>query len=158
VKLCLTFNRAPDSWVLMSPTAGATYKIVIEDLKLYMRHIKVSDGIIKQHMLLFQKQPAVYHMNKTLIKTFAYPTGLPAIVVQNMFTGVLPKTIIIAMCKATAFNGTYGTNPYFYEHFNMTHGAVRVNGEQIPSEGYRPNWARDHYAHAYRDLFDNTGE
>ena len=142
----------------MSPTPGATYKIVIEDLKLYMRHIKVSDGIIKQHMLLFQKQPAVYHMNKTLIKTFAYPTGLPAIVVQNMFTGVLPKTIIIAMCKATAFNGTYGTNPYFYEHFNMTHGAVRVNGEQIPSEGYRPNWARDHYAHAYRDLFDNTGE
>ena len=157
VKLCITFNRAPDSFVLMSNVANAAFKVVIEDIKLHIRHIKLNDGIIKQHMVSFQKQPAIYHINKTLIKTFVYPTGLPAVVVQNMFTGVLPKTIIIAMVKAASFNGTYASNPYLFEHFNMSSGAIRVNGEQVPSEPYRPNWTNTMFTREYRDLFDNVG-
>ena len=157
VKLTVTFNRAPDSWVLMSNDVNANYKLVVQDLKLYIRHVKIADGIIKQHMLSFQKQPAIYHINKTLIKTFTYPTGLPEVNVANMFTGVLPKTVIIAMCKATAFAGSYGTNPFHYEHFGLTSGMLRVNGDQVPSEPYRPQWATNNFAYAYRDLFDNIG-
>jgi hypothetical protein len=142
---------------LMSNDVNATYKLVVTDLKLHMRHVKLSDGIVKQHMILFQKQPAIYHINKTLIKSYAYPSGLPQIVVQNMFTSVLPKSIIIAMCKANAFSGSYKTNPFLYEHFNLTSGAIRLNGEQIPSDAYKPNWAKNMYAQSYRGLFDNCG-
>lgn len=157
VKLLIRFTRAFDSFVLMSNTANANYKLIIEDIKLHIRHVKLNDGIIKQHMVSFQKQPAIFHINKTVLKSFAYPAGLGAIHVQNMFTGVLPKTIIVFMVRANAFHGTYGSNPYWFQHFNMTQGSISVNGVQIPSEPYQPNWANKLYTREYRDLFDNIG-
>jgi hypothetical protein len=157
VLLLLRFNRANDSFVLMSNTANASYKIVVEKIRLHVRHIRLNDGIIKQHMVSFQKQPAIYHINKTVMKTYAYPPGLPEIVVQNMFTGVLPKTIIVMMVKASSFSGTYATNPFEFEHFGMSSGALRINGDQVPSEPYRPDWDKALYTREYRELFDNIG-
>lgn len=157
VKLAIRFTRASDKFFLMSPDANASYKIVIEDIKLHIRHVKLTDAILKQHLILYQTQPAIYLINKTVLKTFAYPAGLPSINVANMFTGVLPKTVIVFMVKATAFTGSYTTNPYNFEHFSLSSGALRVNGEQIPSEPYTPDWAANCYTREYRDLFDNIG-
>jgi len=77
--------------------------------------------------------------------------------VQNMFTGVMPKTIIIVMVKSAAFAGSYKTNPFKFDHFGMTSGAIRVNGEQVPCEPYTPDWDKQLYTREYRDLFDNIG-
>lgn len=157
VKLSLRFNRAPDSFILMSTNTGARYKVIIEEIKLHLRHVRVNPSIVTNHMDQFKHSPMIYLINKTVIKTFAFPSGLPAINVANMFTGVLPKTVIVMLVKASAFHGTYNSNPYYFQHFGMNHGYITVNSEQVPSDAYQPDWDKGHYIREYRELFDNVG-
>lgn len=157
VTLSIKFNRAPDNFALITSTNN-TYKIVVEDIKLFVRHITLNSAIVKNHLDKFERQPAVYHMNKTVMKTFVFGAGTQAINQYSIFTEILPKSLIIGMVQSDSFNGKIRNgNPFNFQHFTLSSGNIRVNGESLPLEPYRPDWVNKLYCREYRDFFDNIG-
>lgn len=157
VEITIRFHRSPDAFAIVAHNNNNQFKVVIEDIKLYVRHVTLSDDIVKQHIKLFEKGPAIFSLNKTILKTIAHPAGLTHVTVPNLFTGLLPKSIIIALVSAASFNGTYATNPYYFRHYSCNYSVLNVNGDNIPSDPYRPNFAQTLFAREYRDFFDNVG-
>ena len=46
--------------------------------------------------------------------------------------GQIPKRIVLGLVDIEAYNGSYRTNPFNFNHHNLTQVGVYVDGEQIP--------------------------
>jgi hypothetical protein len=156
-EITIRFHRSTDAFGIMAAANDVHYKYEIEDIKLYIRHVTLADDIVKQHMKLFESGPAIFPYNRTVMKTVAFPGGLTQIQASNLFTGILPKSIIFAVINAPNFNGTYNTNPYNFQHFNCNYYQLNVNGENVPTDAYRPDFARTLFSRELRGFFNNVG-
>jgi hypothetical protein len=157
VRLTLKFYRAPDNFVLMSNDANKTYKIIIEDLKLFIRHVTVSDRIVASHIAQFEKGPAIFPFTKTVIKTQVQTVGITNFTVLGVVNGLFPKTIIFTFLSSGSLNGSYMSNPYNFQHFGLNFACLRMNGEQVPSEPYRPDFTNGLMLREFREFYDNIG-
>jgi len=52
---------------------------------------------------------------------------------RNAVLGQLPKRLLFTMIKNKYFLGSLDTNPYYFNHFNISHFTLFYNGKSIPS-------------------------
>ena len=76
---------------------------------------------------------------------------------ENLFLRQLPKWIVIAMVKNTAFDGDKDKNPCNFKHFNVNYSALHVDGKQIPAKPLTPKFDDKLCTRSYALLFTGTG-
>lgn len=158
--LKLKLTRNPDRLLIMAADAPATvagYKVHIEKLRLHLRLQEVFPDMLKQHLTTWKTSPVQLPINRTVVRQYHQPAGVSSMNIPGLFTGKLPKSIIIGMVTSRAYNAAYHLNPYNFQHFNLNYACIRVNGVTMPAEPYQPNFARGLYMREYRGLFENTG-
>ena len=154
----LRFTRECDAFLLLSPHPNADYKVVIEKLELHMHQVDFCDPIIKQHdAALLRGLNMNYPFNRTIVKAFPINPNTKAIDIENMFDGILPKTLVIGMLETSAFQGHYKKNPYRFQHFGLVQAYITYDEIMIPAIPYKPNFPENMYMHMFSDFFDNTG-
>ena len=158
VQVTVRLNCASPSFVFLSEAVGP-HKFVFEKAILYVRHVDVSPIIVKRHETQLRSKNALLPINRCVIKKFAFAAGLSQAFIPNAFTGTLPKSLVVGMVTQTALNGTETSNPYNFQHFDVQYASIRVNGEEVPAEPYKPDFAAAAplVTREYRDLFDNIG-
>ncbi len=71
-----------------------------------------------------------------------------------MFT-VCPNTLVIGLISQDSGNGSYGTNPFCFNHYSATDVGIYVNGESIPGRPLKLDFGDNRqYATAYMNLFE----
>ncbi|CAC5368811.1 unnamed protein product [Mytilus coruscus] len=71
-----------------------------------------------------------------------------------MFT-LRPSTLVLGLISQESGNGTYGTNPFFFNHYNATDVGLYVNGESVPARPLKLDFGDNRqYATAYTNLFE----
>jgi hypothetical protein len=156
--LIIKFIRESDSFVLMSEqTSNDEYKITIEEMKLYVRYVQVAPEILETHRKQFTTQMVKYPINMTAMRTHPVSAGMSAVSIPNLFSGRLPKSVVLCFLDNENINGSITKNPYNFQHFDVNFISFKFNGKQIPSDPYTPDFSKKHFAREYRALFDNTG-
>jgi len=101
------------------------------------------------------KRKAHYPVTYNQIKTFTASSGALSI---YAFLGPIPERFLTALVKNTAFVGSASTNPYHFQHYDMTNLVLYVNGVQLPSEPLTIDCSSLIGANrAYETLFSSTG-
>jgi hypothetical protein len=157
VVLELKFLKAPDSFVIWSPDANASYKIKVEELRLYYKTLKLQSQLTVDIERKLAIKPAIYPINKTIIKNQLIATGSSNYYWTNMYEGLLPKMIIITMVKNSSFNGNYAENPFHFQPFNLKEIYLTINGATYPQESWKPDWDNNIYMREYSELLDTLG-
>ena len=157
VDLKLVLTRAPDSFSMLSYNNQTQYKIHIVDLKLFARYLTLSDNIVDKHQKLFSSNPLIYPVKKTTIKSYQMSISETSKYITNMFSGVLPKSILVTCVDSDAFHGSQSKNPYNFIHNNLRGFSLRVNGEAVPAEPIAPNFKDDLFMREYMDMYRNCG-
>jgi len=75
----------------------------------------------------------------------------------DLFSGIVPKRIIIGFVTNIAFNGTYQTNAFNFKRFSMSFFTLYVYGTPVPSKPLQPNFDNKLYIQAYSTLFTGSG-
>ena len=68
------------------------------------------------------------------------PSGRWSYLQSELFTGPLPRQIIIGFVSHAAYNGSLRTNPYVFENLKIKSLVFKVNGENNPPEEYTPDF------------------
>ena len=105
------------SFALLAVDAATDVKIVIQDIYVIARKIKVNPAVIYGHSQILEKQNALYPYTKKEVRVQTIATGSSSFIWDNMFQGRRPETIIIGFVKSKALNGDYTTNPFNFEHY-----------------------------------------
>ena len=156
MKLRLVRNK--DAFVLHSTAAGATFKINIQDVSLFVRKVKLNPQVQMAHLQALQKGNAKYPLKRVVTKVFAVPQGQMQVQKENLFLGQLPNRLVIGLINNEAFHGTYGRNPFNFQHFNTNYICLHVGGHAIPAKPYTPNFRDGLYARSFFSLSQGTGK
>ena len=87
------------------------------------------------------------------VKSFTIGNGIQPKVEDHLFQGQLPKRVFIAMVTNAAFNGGYATNPFRFQHFNLSKLDVSCNGHSIHNRPFEPNFEEGLYLKSYLSLY-----
>lgn len=147
-----------DRLCMMSVAANAdAYKIKVNRLCISTRRLTIHDEIVERHRQMLLKQPAIYPLAQSKIRTYTINQGLSATTISNIFNGKLPRTAIIGMVRSDAFNGTINKNPYFFQPFKVNYLSLVVNGSPMPTTVFQPNFSTGECAREYAHFLDNLG-
>ena len=147
-----------DRLCLMSTADQAnTYKVKVNKLCISVRKLTIHDDIVERHSQMLMKQPAIYPIAQSKIRTYTINQGISATTIANVFNGKLPRTAIIGMVRSDAFNGTIDRNPYIFQPFGLNYLSLVVNGTPMPATVFQPNFTTREIAREYAHFLDNLG-
>ena len=159
--LKIKLHRAKDSFCLLSDEEEASYKVRVIGASLLIRKVTLSPPIILAHAKALEKGTAKYPLKRVLVKSFTVPQGDLSITKEGLFTGQLPTRLVVGLVDNSAYNGSYGTNPYNFQHFNLNKFGVFLDGQQIPLRPLTSKFSEDggqQYILNYQTLYSGLNK
>lgn len=159
VDLKVVMNRASNEFCLMSSEDDVDYRVKLIDANLKIRKVKVNPSVSLAHEVALKKGPAIYPIRRVECKSFIIPNGNPSLQKDNIFNGLVPKSLVLGMVESTSFNGGFKKNPFNFQHFNMSSLGISVNGEAIPFRPIQLSFgANPRFIEAFLTQFSGTGK
>jgi len=90
-------------------------------------------------------------------KTFTFSAASKSLSIDNAVLGHVSKCLLFTMVKNAHFIGTEDTNPYKFQHYDISDFLLFVNGKQYPNKGL--SLSMDHEKTSvmgYRTLFEGS--
>jgi hypothetical protein len=102
-----------------------------------------------------EKSLAKYFYKRVEVKSFSIPNGNQNVLLDNVFIGQLPNTIIFCMTENAGYSGKRSKNPYNFKHFDINQFSLYVNGVAVPSLALETSFSEDAlcFTRAYHTLF-----
>jgi len=156
LKIRLLPNRA--AFYIKKPAANATnYKFSITKARLLIRTKEINPSVIMAHETTLQKHNFRIPFTKVSLKRLTIPAGVTNIEYDNVFTGVMPKRLIVSMIRDIHMHGDSNTNPFYFPHFDLRLITIKVNGQDIPRIPYQPNFTNADYLREYFLFLEGLG-
>lgn len=133
------------------------YKVKITSARLELTKIKMSPTILLSNNKELEKRNAIYPVRRGEIKTFSIALGSLQVTKESLFTGKLPRRLVIGLLDSSAFVGNVAKNPYNFPNFGVNSISVLVDGDRYPSRALTPDFTNGHYVEAFQSLFTGTG-
>ena len=162
VDVRLRFVRSKDQFVLNAcPVDDTTpihpYKVKILHAGLFVKKLKINPQVSLSHArVLGNGGLAKYHIKRAVLKTFSAASGSLNINLDSTFANQIPSRIVVAMCDSDAFNGSYAKSAFEFKHYDVSSLTFHVDGVQIPSKAYTPNFQKSMYARSFLSLYQGT--
>ena len=121
--------RSPNKFCLLAGGEQPAYKVIIQEAVLRVRRVTVSPTLRIEHEKFLDKTTAKYPISRVEVKSMAIPQGLLSLDRENVFLGVLPKRVVMALVHSEAYHGSYAKNAFNFHHYKVTQVALSVNGE-----------------------------
>lgn len=138
-----------DKVCLMSGDEDAAYRVEIMEAFLNICSVSVADEIYQAQMTTLLKSPAMYYLRKSDIRPFSLSAGISTFQIENVYQGAIPEAIILVLMSSTSYMGSYSTNPWFFDHCNLSEVTFVVDGKNRPSNALTTDFANDLFMSAY---------
>ena len=108
--------------------AKKTYGVYIKRIKLRVRTVKLEPQRAATTYRTLQRSPAVYPTPTPVMSTALIYNGVQAFEKDNIFSGKVPKLLMFAIVKNSAFNGSVSENPFYYLNLKIIETRVMIDG------------------------------
>ncbi|XP_063312633.1 uncharacterized protein F54H12.2-like [Pelobates fuscus] len=149
LKIKLTQNK--DSFCLMSAEADLL-KLQILNASLFVKRVQISPAVRIGHAQGLLNGNAKYAIERISMKVFSIPAGSRVCNQENLFLGQLPKFVVLAFVDNEAFSGAYDRNPLCFKHNSVNFAALYLDGEQIPSKPFQPDFEHSNAVREYMSI------
>jgi len=156
--MAMELVRYKNAFCLLSPVTAADFKVVIEDVILFIGKEKVSPSVMLGRGEALRKTTAKYPIKRIDFKVFSVPRGALNISQDNLLNGQIPKKIAVAMVDNDAYSGNYKKNPFNFKTNDLSFLGIYVDGEPLHGKPLQPKFdQKSEFIMAYQSLFSGTG-
>lgn len=145
------------------PEQRANFTIRIVNPVLWVPMVRLMPDVLIGQLNGLERGNAEYWMTRTVMRNLTIAQGLSEQSFHMSFGNQIPKRIIYGLVHNAAYTGSYQRNPFNFQHFNLNHTCIYVNGQMNPIVPFTPdyrtgdgenerNWIRE-----YINLFDAMG-
>ena len=133
------------------------YKVKLEAARFELTKLKMNPAVLNDHNMALMKSNAKYPIRRSEIKTFSIPQGNMQTVKESLFSGQVPRRLIIGLLDSQALAGDVTKNPFNFQHFNLNYLCAHVDGDRVPNRPLTPDYTNGHFIRAYESLFTGIG-
>ncbi|XP_015787152.1 uncharacterized protein F54H12.2-like [Tetranychus urticae] len=160
VPMVFKFTRSTPTFPVWASTVADTntYKAKIESLALHIKRVKLFPDAMSSLLNTLSKSSAKYFVIRNEMKNFTLTKGINMTTIENLFTGILPKRIILGLVDESSFAGDRKSNPFLFKNYGVSHLALNVDGNCIPTIPYQPDYENNIYMREFINLYRYTGQ
>ena len=147
----LRLNRSSPQFCLMSDNYPA--KIKIDTAILRVRNVQLLPAISNELNQTIAHHNAKFPIRRVEVKTFTISSGTRSKIEDHLLTGQLPKRVFIGLVTNEAFNGNSDTNPFFFQHFNLSKMDVTCDGHSVYGKPFEPRFENDQYLRSFLSVY-----
>ena len=133
--------RIKDTFGINSPTDNTRFRVKLDSVKMIIRKVQVNPVIRVAHAKALEMETAKYPITCGECNTCTVNSGTRNHTEENLYSGQIPKFSVIGFIKNSGINGTYQTNPFQFEHFDMDHIAPSMGGTSVPGMTLQPDFS-----------------
>ena len=152
VNVRLRLTRSKDTFCLMSDKA--TSKCKITKAILTVRKVRVNPKIMLAHADVLEKTTLKYPIKRIETKSYTLNSKIYSEILDNVSLGPLPKKLVFALVKSTAFNGAMKENCFDFGNFKLSKVSISIDGEEAPYSPLEMNFDTNGFMKAYYSLFN----
>ncbi len=151
----LTLFRNSDNFCLMTGDGGSLdYKIQVMNMSWFVRKVQLLSTLALGLEAQLQKEVARYAVRRLVLKTVHVGSGRMELPDTLIFSGQIPRRLLLACVGSEAYHGSMTTNPFNFEPHGITQIQVTAGGITYPRNPMLLDFAHDCYTRAYISLFE----
>jgi hypothetical protein len=147
-KIELRFNK-PEMAFRRESELKADIDWEISNLSLLVHRSIVSEGTLTAHTRALQHATAKYPITRHEVQTMTISAGMMDVQLDRIFTGQLPRRVLVGFVKASAFRGSYTDSTFQFDNFNINHLSFNIDGQSYPRSPYMPDFTKRIYMREY---------
>lgn len=158
VDLHLKLERAKDTFSIFCANTALKPRVVIEKASIEFLTIKVNPQLVNYHMqVLNTGVPAEFPVNRVEMDVMTIRENTLGGKQEFLFSGQIPKYVVMVMVSNSAMNGEYKKNPFNFQFFNATYIHLTKDRNPVPFPAFEPDFANNEYLLEYMSLFQSNG-
>lgn len=134
-------------------------KLHIDDIYFESHKILVSEKYEADIRQAFGKKNTLkYNICTKRLKTISIPENSIDPILENVFTGRLPRMILFCLVKTSAFVGNYKEDPYEFKNFGLNFFQCFRDGVPFPTRPFTPNFGKGFCTREYLAFLQAIGQ
>lgn len=127
----LKLERNDPRFFLLAKDTSKKFTLQIDEAVFYACKKTVSKSVVEKHEKLLITRPFKYPLRRISMRHFVRSGGLTDISEQNLYTGFLPRRVVVGVVSSDRFNDNITKNPLFFDHHKITNINLKVNGQSV---------------------------
>ena len=144
---------AKESFGLISADPTEIYEIHINQVSLCLLAITPSPRMLQLHSEEFKKKNAVYHYDRSVLKSYSISTGSSSFEVESLFGSSIPKELVVTFVSTSSFLGAQKENPYDLQNWKINKLSFDV--ESLPVKTFTPDFEGHKFIDEYNNLYSS---
>ena len=131
ISITIEFSKASEAFFLLGKKEldVKKYKLVIDDLKIHLKSISVTETLINAHNSALLKSDAIYSILEGQVNFASIPSNMKTVNLAGIQQGILPSLLFVGLLGNTAKSGDIEKNPYSFENHSVESVSFLVNGK-----------------------------
>ena len=157
VKLTLYPNKS-DFLIEGYNLGGTQLKLHVRDVYAIVNEFDLADGLANELEIALQEHKNIqYPLISPQVRSFYIEANRLDAPANTVFTSKMPRRIFVGLVSADAYNGTYNTSPFNFQHFNLTDIHVDYCGQSVPARPFNLDFKSGKYIEPYIQLQESLG-
>jgi hypothetical protein len=147
--------KASYEQAIWTNASGEKPRFSITEAKLFVKKVK-AHPLIEEKILSTIERGGILHypINRVDINTITVAPGIKELCKEPPFYGKVPKILVMGMLNSEAALGTYGKNPFNFQHHGIKEVDLRINGTSKPTLPFKPDFEGKLYLREYMALLE----
>lgn len=157
--LRIELYRNTDQFCLVDTTGqgNVNYKLDIQKMCMYMKKVEISDDVNVAIETMLQRNSAKYPIRRTQITTIHITENRRSTPLNSLFTGILPRRLVVGLVSAEGSRGSYKTCPFHFKPFSIAEIKIVSGTTTVPSTPLKLDFSRNMFKRAFTQLFEGIG-
>ena len=160
IPILLRLTRTGDSFGLRVPESATVtdYRLTLHDLSVHVKRVKIYPDVSLGISSALEKAACRYFVTRNEMKDFVLTTGSSHYNFEGVFSGILPKRMIVLFISNESLGGDLKLGPFKYENFKLTQITANVNGFPVLTIPCTPNFEKSLCIREFVSLYRFTNQ
>lgn len=150
----IELNRNSNDFLLESPGGALNPVLDVHQMKLFVRKCEVLESTALAIETVLSESTIKYPIRRVNMINLHIPSTSQATPLNTLFTGQLPRRLIIGCVDADAYRGNKKKTPFNFKSYSINEVKVVSGGVSFPSHPFRLDFKNNRYLKAYDQLFE----
>jgi ribonucleoside-diphosphate reductase beta chain len=137
--------------------ATESYRLQVVDIVWYIKMIEVSPSCHLAVEACLHKIPARYPIKRMECVTLGISGGRFSAPTTPLWTGQIPRRIVVGIVETSAFFGDYRKSPFVFANHGLKEICIEAAGKNYPRHPLQCDFAKKHYVNAFVQLYESLG-
>lgn len=148
-ELRIRFERHDPRFFLMAKDNTKQFDIVIDKAVFYVCKKEISASVQAQHQKLLLHKTLKYPMVNVQMRSFTLGPNRNDLSEQNIYSGQLPRRVIIGFIDSERIENNFDKNPYVFSHHDLGKICLKTNGTPVTYQEIEMDFTNNNFYEGY---------